>query len=267
MKNLIALIVTGICLSSAFTGCVNKDKAPLIPPSETMIMDFSDYVKDTSQTKSTLADTSHFWFSTATVVVWNSLIGITCAIPFLSYKEALKHQAVHQHDDSWLWTFSVRDNWNAFYTCKLSATDMGTTINWEMRLSKSGWLGYDNFRWYHGVSYKDGSKGTWTLCESPSNPIDFLKIEWNRDKDIKYTLLKHQNPMPISGIDSLYGSFIYYGKTSNDLNRVYNIYYMMQNCDIEWNHEDLHGRVRAPYFYHNDDWHCWGTNLGNTVCE
>jgi hypothetical protein len=246
------------------------EQSPDIPPQSTFIMDFSEFPDTTSPelfgkilSPDTLQRTNWKW-AAFHVSFWNTILTITLAVPVAAFGEAFNHQPVQQPDGSWLWSYSVFVG-GAVHTAKLFGKAVGNGVEWRMLLTKQGF--YEDFEWYAGFSNLPLTEGNWTLNKDPNDPVPFLYITWHRNAqqntaDIKYTNIIPQDPGN--------GSYIFYGITNdNPYNRFYDIFGQEENriIDIEWNYENLFGRVMDPLRFGDPDWHCWNEQLFNIDCQ
>jgi len=68
------------------------------------------------------------------------------------------------------------------------------------------------------------------------------------------------------------GGYIYYGLISSELNASYEIYNIGKNkiTIIERNTTLKAGRVKAPSYFKDNNWHCWDTKsngLQDIICQ
>ena len=270
------IFILVVFTSIIFFSCSNEEpitpaeQSPDIPPQSTFIMDFSEFPDTTSpvlfgkiHSPDTLQRTNWRW-AASHISFWNTILTITLAVPVAAFAEAFNHQPVQQPDGSWLWSYSVFVG-GAVHTAKLYGKAVGNGVEWRMLLTKQGF--YEDFEWYTGFSNLPLTEGNWTLNKDPNDPVPFLYIGWHRDAqqntaDIKYTNIVPQAPAN--------GSYIFYGKTNDDLyNRFYDLFGQEENriIDIEWNYENLFGRVMDPLHFGDPDWHCWNEQLFNIDCQ
>jgi hypothetical protein len=245
-------------------------QAPTIPPQSTFIIDFSDFPDTSAPTAfrkflspDTLERTNWGW-AALNVGVWNIILTITLAVPVASFGEAFNHQAVQQPDDSWLWTYDVTVG-SIVHTAKLFGKTVSDGTEWRMLITKQGF--YEDFEWYSGFSNLPSTSGSWTLNKDPNDPNPFLSIEWNRNVEQNIADIKYTNIVPG---DAANGSYIFYGKTNDDpYNRFYDIFGQQENriINIEWNYENLFGRVKDELHFDNTDWNCWNEQLFNVDCQ
>ena len=251
-----------------FTGC-EKDSdpaAPQLPPLNSFVMNFSDFQSSKKAESTALVDTSYWGYSAVVVAVWNLILTGVSAVPVASFSESFKHGAKYDGNNSWSWTYDVKVLTNT-YTAKLKGSLLTDSVEWKMYVSKSGATGaFTDFLWYEGRSEYALSGGWWTLYESPLNPNELLQIDWKRANDstanIRYTYVK-------PGV-ATNGGYIDFGITTE--NGIYNAFYNLYNKElnnltyIQWNRTTKEGRVKDPNFFKHDAWHCWNSNLINTVC-
>ncbi len=261
-------IVSLMALLVVTTTSCKKDKdektAPEVPPQSAFIMDFGSFSDAGDTLKSTgVADSYSNWgFSYLNVAVWNTVITVGLAVPVASYVEAFNHEAVyHPDENNWTWSYNFNAGF-AVYEAELTGAIEGTQVEWAMRITKSG--SYSDFLWYHGSSALNLTSGYWILAESPENPVDLLRIDWNNfsngTADIRYTNIKTGNPEN--------GSNIWYGTALTAYDRFYNIYINSTDntTNIEWNSVNRTGHVKDQLHFGDQNWHCWDENLMNVVC-
>ena len=262
MKSIKIITLLSLFLLISLQSC-NKDlgTAPELPPESSFVTDFSDF--DDSKI---LLDTTYVnWGHSAwNVAVWNAIITKGLAVPVASYVEALKnHEAVYQSDNTWLWEYSFTVGASS-YIAKLFGTIKENTVDWEMFITKTGV--YEDFLWYSGTSFLDGSSVNWVLYNKPGDPTELLSIEWNRTTENTGNI-KYMNIVP-GGPEN--GGYIKYGNDSDtDLNAYYLIYNKGADnlTEIEWSQTNKNGRVKDENKFGNTEWHCWDENLIDIDCE
>lgn len=238
--------------------------APDIPLKSSMLMDFEDFSEQDTSGGKGLLTYQHWGRAAAHLLVWNTAITITLAIPVKSFQEAFNHEAIYDPDtETWTWSYNFWAG-GALYLAELQASLITEGVAWKMYITKNNH--FTDFLWYSGVSNLDNSSGHWELKHHPEDPSDFLYIEWNRDPlsqsgDIKYT-----NIIPDG---ENYGSYIFYGTSGEPGQAYYDIFGALHEnlVNIEWDRTDKNGRIKDELFFSDQDWHCWDTNLEDTVCE
>ena len=210
-----------LILSLAMFGTIvlscEKDKkdAPALPPESAFVVDFSDF-QDNQKSTFTYANWTTAVF---TVGVWNTILGVTLAVPVASYLEAFNHEPVRVDNNTWKWSYTVPVNF-VNYTADLYADVFDDEVNWEMYISQEG--GFSNFLWYKGTCDILTTHGTWTLYYGPVNNKEFLDIQWTRDYESNTGDIRYTNVLSSSeGI----GDYIYAGITTDTpYNAFYDLY-------------------------------------------
>jgi len=270
------IFILVLLISIIFFSCSNDDpnspadQSPDIPPQSTFIMDFSEFPDTTSPVlfgkifpPDTTQRTNWKW-AAFHVGFWNTILTITLAVPVAAFAEAFNHQPVQQPNGSWLWSYDVTVS-GIVHTAKLFGTSVTNGVEWRMLLTKQDF--YEDFEWYTGFSNLPLTEGNWTLNKDPNDPVPFLYITWHRNAEQNTADIKYTNIIPQAPAN---GSYIFYGKTNDDpYNRFYDIYGQEENriIDIEWNYENLFGRVMDPMHFGDPDWHCWNEQLFNVDCQ
>ena len=260
-------LVVGLLISVTFVSC-NKNEntdptAPQLPPESSMVMDFSGFTNpdDTASVRE-LATYQNWGHSYVNVVVWQTIIKAGMAVPVAAFYESFKHEAVyHPDENNWTWSYNFVAG-GVTHEAELTGFIVSDTVNWEMRITKDGQ--YTDFLWYYGKNSFDRSGGYWILNEKPTDPNKLLQIDWKYEGegigDIKYTNIKPD------GNEN--GGYIWYGTLEGEMTRFYNIFNKGKDnhTDIEWSHQDRHGRVMDPIKFGDSDWHCWDTSLQDVIC-
>ena len=248
-----------------------QNEPPTLPPLSSIVMDFSGFSSQASLRIQEDPDLSRMetegygnWgFAFLNVAIWNTVLEVTLAVPVASFAEAFNHIPVQQADGTWLWSYSFNVV-EVTYHAQLSGTVTEEEFTWEMYISRED--GYQDFLWYTGQCEWEGETGTWMFNKSPEDPTPCLRIDWTHDVETDLGELKYTNIEPESPDN---GSFIHCGLIYDSM---YDGFYDIFNAerdnhtDIEWNETSSFGRVRDPIHYGDYDWHCWDSNLEDTVC-
>jgi hypothetical protein len=250
---------------------MTADEPPELPPLSSVVMDFSDFtsrgpllgVENPTLSDMEIEGYGNWGWAFLNVAVWNTILEVTLAVPVASFAEAFNHVPVQQPDGTWIWayTFQVVE---VTYYAQLHGGVTPDGFEWEMHISRED--GFQDFLWYTGQCELDLSEGTWTFYKDPDEPLPCLGIEWHHEPatelgDIKYTNIEPGSPGN--------GGYIYYGLTDDPLyDGFYNIYNKGDDnhTDIEWNDTTIEGRVRDLARFGDNNWHCWDSNLEDTVC-
>ena len=265
-KSLLILLTATL---TVFSSCKKEDgtepeAAPEIPPETSMVMNFSDFNNvDTTAYKSSVTY-QHWGRAAAHVLVWNTVLTVTLAVPVASFRESFKHTPVYDPDiNSWVWSYNFVAAGD-IHLAELHGTVTPNGVEWNMYISRDGH--YSDFLWYSGTSDAGNESGSWVLNTNPDNPNSFLLIEWNRDivngnYDIKYTNIATSNPNN--------GSYIFYGKTSDLMDATYNIYNSSEInfVRINWSRAYIFGQIKDPFFFEDEEFHCWDETRMDSECQ
>jgi hypothetical protein len=277
MKKFAQIVTLTLLLMPVFISCEDeeKDKPPAIPPYESMFIDFTQFkVQTTAPAKLPEADIqtrTNFNFSVLHVGVWSSILPLTLAVPVASFYASFSQEPKYLGNAKWEWTYSVPGFANT-YTARMTGEVTPSNIRWEMYIAKSGANGHAEFKWFEGTSALDGKGGQWFLYHSYQFPEKVLQIDWektdNQVGSIKYTYIRELNDNRAT--DAFNGSYITHGLQIGNYNAFYNIHFwegqtqQFTDVSIEWSTSQYFGHVRASYFFHDSNWHCWN-NVGDDV--
>ena len=255
----------------------SESQALELPPFETMAFDFETFTDNPQSGKATVekgAPNGNWVFSRLVVGVWNTAVFTTLAVPVASFQAAFAHDPEVIGDLAWQWTYSV-DGFTSEYTARLTGAIDGDNVYWEMYVTKAGVDPFDEFLWFTGVSALDGNSGYWLLNESPERPNAMLRIDWERTGEevgsIRYTWVRE---LDANENDDLFrDSYLEYGLQEGDYDAYIDAYAFDEQIEdfttvrIEWNRSDYFGRVRAPLYFQDEEWHCWDAMGEDSLCE
>jgi hypothetical protein len=269
LKNTIAGFVA---LAIVVSSCSKKDttspedEAPSIPPISSFVIDFSDFTSTGPLSKPGHLDkiltTRNWGWAAGNVVVWNTVLTVTLAVPVAAFVESFKHEPVRMPDGSWVWSYDF-EVFEIPHSASLHGTIDNGEVHWDMYISKQG--AYTDFHWYTGNSDFLATEGTWTLSMNPDDPMPFLDIVWHRDLqnasgDIKYTNIIPDDPGN--------GGYISHGASNRTHDAFYIIYHKVvdNHTEIEWNRISKEGRLRDTLHFGDADWRCWDGQLQDRDC-
>jgi hypothetical protein len=270
MKKVLQFSLVIIITTSILISC-KKDKGnpPVLPPFETMYIDFSNFtsLKKSGQAEPQAKGTeSSAWQFAATVSgVWNSLISSNIAIPLAAYDSAAKYNAVYVSQNNWQWSYEFTFD-GVVYKSVLDGETSTNSIIWKMYLTRNSPGGYSDFLWMEGTSQADASHGQWIFYQSPLSPVKLFQTDWTKSGDqvtsVKYTYVID---------DANKDSFIDFKITTNSsLDASYNIHFTdgtYSDSDIEWNTVTRNGRLKCLDYLQDENWYCWDNNKINMICE
>lgn len=262
---LVAAIAIGACNSSPVTPPEDSEP-PDIPPASTMVMDFSDFQEDNTPDapKLRIISIDNWKRASGVVVVWDTILAVTLAIPVGAFVESFNHEPERQPDGSWQWSYdAVIDG--STYTAKLQAKAVGGDINWDMYITKAGV--YTDVHWFSGVSNLIGTEGTWTLNRNPDNVTPFIGIDWHRSTDGQTADITYTSIVPGGEIEGSYITMAITDETPFDAS--YDLYDSVADelIEIEWNLADTSGRIKDSDHFGDDNWHCWDAMLQDVDCD
>lgn len=241
------------------------ETAPELPPKSTLVMDFSDFTEtDTTYYKSSMSH-MHWGRAVTHVLAWNTVITFTLAIPVISFQEAFKHQGIYDpNTGSWVWSYNFFAG-GVMHLAELHGSLVEEGVKWEMFISKNNQ--YTDFLWYSGIANLTNTSGYWELNQNPSNPNEFLYIEWEKDLSDETAEIKYTNVIPGNPGN---GSYIYYSVNNDlDYNAYYDIYGSQEDnlINIQWHKTNGNGRIIDEVFFDDTDWRCWDENLLDVSCN
>jgi len=280
MKKYLSLSLLIFFVLSINSGC-KKDKGnpPLLPPAESMNIDFSNFVSGKKSIESFTdlkgIENSNWEFVALVSGYWRSILTITLAVPVASFALAVKNNPVYLDTKTWQWSYNASITINQVsvtYKARLTGQIRDTDVLWKMYISKEGAGAFTEFVWFEGTSKPDGTSGQWILNHSSQFPEKVLQIDWTKSGTsigtIKYTYVRALNTNRVT--DPFKDSYIEYGLTSATLNANYNIHYFnglsFSDVNAEWNTTSHNGRVSSLSYFGNSTWHCWDSGLVNITC-
>lgn len=262
----LALISVAISLMLSFNSCDKEivDNRPVLPPVESMVMDFSDFDEQPGK-KSASASYENFLHSYFSVLFWNVASTVTLALPVTAYGVALQQTPDYLGDNTWEWDFDFPLN-SLNYTATLTGIRISNEeFSMEMVIA-SALTPNQGVKWFDGVVRYDHTQATWNLYKDGS--VKILEAEWNKDfvteeADLTYTYTEPGQAETGSYIMLAYEPQEFY-------DAAYTISLVAGETVIQWNTTTIEGRVKDPVKFEDFAWHCWDTEamgLINKDCE
>ncbi len=280
MTKFLYLVMIAIFTLGINSGCKkNKGNPPVLPPAESMTIDFSNFVSGKKSIESFTdlkgIENSSWEFAALVAGYWRSIISVTLAVPVASFALAIQNNPVYLDTKTWQWSYNatiIVNQVSVTYKARLTGQIRDTDVQWKMYISKEGTGAFPEFVWFEGTSNLDGTGGQWILNHSSQYPEPVLQIDWTKSGasigTIKYTYVRALNNSRVA--DPFKDSYIEYGKTSASLNAYYNIHYYnglsFSDVNVEWNDISHNGRVKSSVHFGNSNWYCWDSNLINITC-
>lgn len=276
MKTTIRLIFAIILILSMLTDCKKKEgEAPVLPPAESMSIDFSNFENDNKSAGVELpkgVENSNWEFSALVAGYFRSIITSTLAVPVAAFKVAVDQTPVYLSSRTWQWSFNA-SVMSVTYKARLTGQIRTSDVEWKMYIAREGTGAFDEFLWFEGTSSLDGSSGQWTLYHSYTYQEPVLQIDWTKSGtsvgSVKYTYVRALNDSRAA--DPFKNSYIEYGKTTGTLDAYYNIYYYngvgFSTMNVQWSTTGHNGSVVCEDFFGDSDPHCWDGNYVNVTCS
>ncbi|MBN2486539.1 MAG: hypothetical protein JXB34_11250 [Bacteroidales bacterium] len=277
-KYLLSLMFAGL-MAVVFTSCEkNNEEPPVMPPYESMAIDFSKFSDNTKSAAGINAETTIWNFATAslTVFAWNVVLTGTLVVPVAAFSQAISKTPEYLGNKKWQWKFDASGMANTYHA-RMTGTIRENDVKWEMYISKTGVNAHDEFLWFEGTSKLDGNSGQWILYHSYALQEAVLQIDWakagNEVGSVKYTYIRESDNIDPNQLTN--GSNLEYGLGSGTLDAFYNIDYNTRNradsanlqVNIEWSTTLYNGRIKAEHFFKDNIWHCWDSQGNDVVCE
>lgn len=257
-----------LSLSILFTATSCKetepvDDRPALPPIESLVMDFSNFVDEPAGNKGAQLSINNVWYSYWTVWGWNVVVTAVSIIPATAYAVALQQTPVYVGDYTWEWSFDF--TLDKEYTATLTGARINNeefSMEMKIALAAAPDLGV---KWFDGVVRYDHTHAEWTLYENGLQ--DVLEVVWNKDFETEAADLTYTYTKPG---EELTGSYIMLEYRPDEIyDAAYTISLTEGITHIEWNIETKEGRVKSPVHFQDSEWHCWDSQangLADIVC-
>ena len=276
MKNihfLFAVLVFGTIFQSCQKESIEETitrEAPALPSMQSFVMPLDGFentdslpANDGTVDSRTITAKTNFAFAGLNVLVWNSVLTATMAIPVASFAEAFNHEGVLVGTNTFEWRYNFRAL-GKIHTATLTAEVLNADedVAWTMTISQRN--GFQDFVYYTGLTNRNGT-AKWTLNHQPNNPESLLEIEYAKTSDEEFEI-RYTNIRPAHSDTGDYIEF--QAKSTGDLNRAYDIFDATDDnfIEIRWNAPNGNGQVKNFKFFGDDEWHCWDTDKEDTDC-
>lgn len=264
-KTLLFAVMVSLIFSTVSCDKENVDDRPVLPPAESLFMDFSDFDNGPAQGKAIVATYDNFLHAFTNLVFWNGLITIKMAPPVAAYSNILMMSGNPEYlgDNRWRWTKEFTFN-QVNYVAILTGERLNNEeFSMEMKIALSD-LPDQGVIWFDGIIRYDHTHAEWNLYSNDVAHVKVIEVEWNKDyetgiSDLKYTYVE-------TGSEEN-GSYIMYGLIPEaDYDAFYTISLSSTTINIEWDRETKAGRVKDEQEWGNSDWHCWNDVLQDIEC-
>lgn len=256
------------CIFAFFTSCTDnpskvQKEPPQLPPVESMSFDLSVFDQGMAQKKFRELKTDNYDKAMKTAGFMRLLLQMNLAFPRVLLMGAYDSDGSFIGDGKWEWSFSETRNGDTFGIRLVAIRENAEQVKWKFYVSSS-LLELNDHLLFKGISFNDGTEGTWTyysLFNTGSNTPVYeiawsvkaednveLKMEMLTDYffEKKGTFLKYM-------FDGIYKTVTYFDASTG------------QTTIIQWNAETNAGFIIAPD-YNNGEKACWDENFQNVAC-
>ncbi len=263
------LIIVVIFIMSLFACEKNptepEEKAPPLPPSESMKLDLSFFPKpgNNSLAKTTLSKQN---FTNAALRVWiiHTAASLAAVVPTVVFAAAIDQEAELQPDGKFHWIYTVQNNNDTFSADLAGWVDQASKeIVWEMYVSSNTHSpALDHFLWYEGRSKIGNKEGWWLFYDdkSPASMVEVLKVDW-QIPDTKHRELVLSNTTQTA---NEYGDTLSYSLADNDNNLVFFDASAAKTNTIYWDSKTGAGFIEW-FDYKNGAKSYWDANQDDTT--
>lgn len=260
-------MILSLSIMFSVTSCEEKEPVedrPDLPPIESLVMDFSNFVDEPAGNKGAPLSINNVWYSYWTVWGANVIAGIVSVIPATAYTVALQQTPVYVGDYTWEWSFDF--TLDKEYTATLTGARLNNAeFSMEMKIALAATPNL-GVKWFDGVVRYDHTHAEWILYENGLQ--DVLEVEWNMNYetgmgDLTYTYTKPGEELTDSFIKAEH-------RPGEFFDAAYTISVPEGLTNIEWNIETKEGHVKAPVHFGDNEWHCWDSQangLVDKVCD
>ncbi len=255
----LVLLSMAISLMLPFNSCDKEieDNRPVLPPVESMVMDFSDFDEQPGGSKAAIASHENFLHSYFSVLFWNVASAGILALPLTAYGAALQQVPDYLGDNTWEWDFDFPLN-GVNYTATLTGVRISNeefSMEMVIGLALAPKLGV---KWFDGVVRYDHTHATWNLyMDGKDGSIKILEAEWNKDFETEEADLTYTYMEPGQAETGSYIMLSYMPQEFYDA--AYTISLVASETVIQWNTTTKEGHVKDSVKFENFEWHCWDT--------
>lgn len=268
MKKPLKLIAVFTLTAMLFT-VISCDKEPVenrpdLPPVESLVMDFADFISPPGAMKNSVSYVN-FVYSYTTISFWSASAVLVSALPVAAYKAALTHTPEFVGDNTWEWAFDFSWDGQEYVATLTGARMNNEEFSMEMVIAPEA-MPDQGTLWFDGVVRYDHTSADWTFYREGTTAV--LEIAWNMDfeteeADLTYTFTEPDHAET--------GSYIMWEYSPGELyDAAYTISMSEGMINIEWNTISIEGRVKAPSYFEDENWHCWDSYANQLVdieCE
>ena len=261
---LIAIAMLMLLVSLNLGGCsdtetsptgVETAQAPVLPPAEQLIFDFS-FFDTASELDKAVGVHDNFINAYLRTALLDVMAKLVLAAPVGAFSAAVHTVPVAQDDGSWVWTYDWRHHQDVI-RISLRGMPAGDVVEWELSLDP-GAVG-EGILWFSGTTNGDGQEGRWVFhdLDAEGYPVSG-EINWGPTRGGHYLEF-------VSREAEEDGDTLRFTDNYPD----YRIDFTPGNADaasfIRW-HASGAGSLMVPDY--NDGLEaCWNVDLHNVDCQ
>ncbi len=244
----------------------DSGEQPVLPPPESMKMDFSYFMKPgAGKAGGRAVAGNNFNNAVVRVLIINTVVGAILALPALTLAAAASQKPELQDDGKFHWVYTYQDS-NVTLQADLAGwIDVNSKESvWEMRVTNSAAKPpLQNFLWYEGRAALDVSGGYWEFYDAAAadSSTKVLRLDWTFSTpdtvSLEITVVK-------PGIPENGDRVTYRIQTP-----IRTVQFFDQSrgttVEISWNVETGAGYLKAPD-YNNGEKACWDEQRNDVPC-
>jgi len=215
--------------------------------------------------KSSELSNKNFLLSFTTVAYWSATATLISALPVAAYTQALAQTPEYLGDNTWGWSMDFSLNKQNYVATLTGMRINNEEFSLEMIIALAEFPSLGTL-WFDGVVRYDHTSADWTIYKE--GRLAVLEIVWEKDFETEEADLTYTYTEP-DQVET--GSYIMW---SNKPGEVYDAAYTISKSEgmtnIEWNLNTIEGRLKAPVYFGEDNWHCWDSyanGLADIACE
>lgn len=270
------LLILSLLLFNTACDKEEKGETPELPPVESMLMDFTDYLTNPSPSVKGTADKvqeatyENFIYAYETVSFWNTLTIRTMIFPVAAYTTALQQEPEYLGNNTWEWSYTVTVEQQEIIVTltgkRLSNEEFSMVMN--IAYSEAPLL---KMKYLEGICRYDHTEASWDVYSfydisavKSLESVKAIEIDWTKDFETGDASLKYTYVKP--GEEETNHSITWVYDPDGTYDAGYYIDKQDSSTDIEWNTTSKAGRVRWVSAVAGFDWRCWDELLRDTTC-
>lgn len=262
----IALLIGALTIVSCGDSTINSTDGnpPSLPPERSMAMDFSNFNGQNKALSATIQAKDNFSQAAFHAGLLKVIVDINLIIPRTFLKAASDADVQFNESKEWEWDYSSTAESNEYSVRLTASRDQTGATSWNFYVTNSA-FGLEDKLFFSGVSYEEGTKGSWSyysLLDSDGTVEKISQIEWtiNNEDDLNLRL------DVVSDRNDNMGDYIDYTLEGATKTVVYYDAGENKETTLQWDMETHVGFVIAPE-YNNGQKACWDENFEDVPCS